>query len=112
MLRRRAAQFTPQLSANKTVHIRLGQLERVIEELPLKQQQDMSTVVSLIEDAETVVKNDLCLLVSDKLNQLHTHRDRLETRVADLESANTDLRSQNQSPQDTAGQHPIRCLTA
>ena len=108
VLRRRAAQFTPQRSANKPVHIRLGQLERVIEELPLKQQQDMSTVVSLIEDAETVVKNDLRLLVSDRFDQLHTHIDRLETRVADLESANADLRSQNQSLK-TAGHHPIRC---
>ena len=78
VLRRRAAQFTPQRSANKTVHIRLGQLERVIQELPLKQQQDMATVVSLIADAKTVVKNDLRLLVSDKFDQLHTHLDRLE----------------------------------
>ena len=108
VLRRRAAQFTPQRSANKTIHIRLGQLERVIEELPLKQQQDMATVVSLIADAKTVTKNDLRLLVSDKFDQLHTHINRLETRVADLESANTDLRSQNQSLK-TAGHHPIRC---
>ena len=57
----------------------------------------MATVVSLIADAKTVTKNDLRLLVSDKFDQLHTHRNRLETRVADLESANTDLRSQNQS---------------
>ena len=57
----------------------------------------MATVVSLIADARTVVKNDLRLLVSDRFDQLHTHIDRLETRVADLESANTDLRSQNQS---------------
>ena len=112
LLRRRAAQFTPQRSANKTIHVRLGKLERVIEELPLKQQQDMATVVSLIANAKTVAKNDLRLLASDKFDQLRTHIDRLETRGADLESANTDLRSQNQSPQDTAGQHPIRCLTA
>ena len=57
----------------------------------------MATVVSLIADAKTVVKNDLLPLVSDKFDQLNTHIDRLETRVADLESANTDLRSQNQS---------------
>ena len=56
VLRRRAAQFTPQRNANKTVHIRLRQLERVIEELPLKQQQDMATVVSLIADTETIVE--------------------------------------------------------
>ena len=55
LLRRRAAQFTPQRSANKTIHVRLGQLERVVEELPLKQQQDMATVVSLIADAKTVI---------------------------------------------------------
>ena len=53
----------------------------------------MATVVSLIADAKTVVKNDLRLLVSDKFDQLNTHIDRLEIRVADLESANTDLRS-------------------
>ena len=57
----------------------------------------MATVVSLIADAKTVVKNDLRLLVSDKFDQLHTHADRLKTRVADLESANTGLRSKNQS---------------
>ena len=57
----------------------------------------MATVVSLIADSKTVVKNDLRPLVSDKFDQLNTHIDRLETRVADLESANTDLRSQNQS---------------
>ena len=45
----------------------------------------MATVVSLIADAKTVVKNDLRLLVSDQFDQLHTHVDRLETRVADLE---------------------------
>ena len=56
----------------------------------------MATVVSLIADAKTVVKNDLRLLVSDKFDQL-THTNKLETRVAGLESANTDLRSQNQS---------------
>ena len=96
VLRRRAAQSTPQRSANKTVHIRFGQLERGTEKLPLKQQQDMATVVSLIADAKTVVKNDLRLLAGDKFDQLQTHIDRLETRVADLESANTDLRSKNQ----------------
>ena len=59
----------------------------------------MATTVSLIADAKTVVKNDLRLLVSDKFDQLNTHIDRLETRVVDLESANT------------AGHHPIRCET-
>ena len=44
----------------------------------------MATIVSLIADAKTVVKNDLRLLVSDKFDQLHTHIDRLETQVADL----------------------------
>ena len=62
----------------------LGQLECDIEELPLKQQPDMATVVSLIADAKTVVKNDTCLHASDKFDQLCSHIDKLETGAADL----------------------------
>ena len=50
-----------------------------LKKIPLKQQQDMATVVSLIANAKTVVKNDICLHVSYKYDELHSQVDKLET---------------------------------
>ena len=80
----------------QTVYIRLGQLERDIEERPLKQQQDMATTVSPIAVAKAVVKIDIRLLVSNKIDQTSlTHRQTGNSSSRFLESANIDLRSQN-----------------
>ena len=73
----------------QTVHIRLGQLERDIEERPLKQQQDMATIVSPIAVAKAVVKIDIRLLVSNKIDQLRSHIDKLEIQAADSWSQQT-----------------------